>query len=379
MRDSLLAVSGRLDQKISAGRPTSRGFVEPPPDGYGFIDRQNLPNLSAISTLQSRHDQPAALYDGGSAAGAVHDEQPVHRRAGPRPGQSPGIASATVPQKRIEQMYRILFGRAPVPRKSSLVCNTENESQAGSKPPATGRAALQYGYGGYDEGGASGKFSASLTSGGAWQGGPNLPIRRSGCLSNAQGGHPGESDSRGHPAGVDSGRRMHRTITGTLRHPEERGDGVRGSMSMCTAPACWPSAPTTVTPPRIGRSAGEAGGYNGFHRGRQRLGLVPILTWPLTIQVKNERKCGRRRASFPGQPRRSRRACHMGKVKPRCCLSRMSLFLWISYCRTSITVSACKIIFSRGGNCCVAVAWAWGAWRISNLLGQASLQGAGAG
>jgi hypothetical protein len=122
MRDGLLAVSGRLDRKmrgpavdIVGTNPSSRRSL------YGFIDRQNLPGLFRTFDLASpdahtpqRHRTTVpqqALFLMNSPF-VVESARSLLAR--------PDIATQTDPARRIERMYRVLYGRGPEPDEAQL-------------------------------------------------------------------------------------------------------------------------------------------------------------------------------------------------------------------------------------------------------------------
>jgi hypothetical protein len=122
LRDSLLAVAGRLDGKMG-GVPvdllktpfSTRRTV------YGFIDRQNLPGLfrtfdmaSPDYSVPQRHQTTVpqqALFLMNSPF-VVEQAKAILAR--------PDIASITKPEERLERLYRVLFGRAPAREEIAL-------------------------------------------------------------------------------------------------------------------------------------------------------------------------------------------------------------------------------------------------------------------
>jgi mono/diheme cytochrome c family protein len=122
LRDSLLAVSGRLD--FAAGGPAVdiiKPLFTPRRTVYGFIDRQNLPGLfrtfdfaSPDATSPQRHVTTVpqqALFLMNS---------PFVLEAARRLAAREEVASLPGAAQRIERLYRLCFGRAPEPEELDL-------------------------------------------------------------------------------------------------------------------------------------------------------------------------------------------------------------------------------------------------------------------
>ena len=227
-RDSILAVGGKMDQTLY-GR--SVDITTPPFSSrrsvYAYIDRQNLPGLfrsfdfaSPDATCPRRFVTTVpqqALFMMNSPV-VVEQSRNVLAR--------PEIASAAEPQQKIARLYRLLFDRTPAPEEIALGTSfiaTEDQTMHET-------VVWRYGYGEYDEAAHHLKTFTAFTHfvGQTWQGGPKLPDPATSYASlTANGGHPGD-DAR-HAAirrwtspidGVVS-------ISGTLAHHENQGDGVR--------------------------------------------------------------------------------------------------------------------------------------------------------
>src|SRR5207245_921183 len=137
-RDTLLAVAGRLDEKMR-GAPvelTARPF-SPRRTIYGFIDRQNLPGLfrtfdfpSPDSTNPQRYEttvpqQALFLMNGPFVLDQIR--QLVHR---------PEVQSQQQPETRIQTLYRLILSRPAEAEEVSLGLRFV-ESQAALKPDPT--------------------------------------------------------------------------------------------------------------------------------------------------------------------------------------------------------------------------------------------------
>jgi Protein of unknown function (DUF1553)/Protein of unknown function (DUF1549)/Planctomycete cytochrome C len=122
MRDSILAVAGRLDRKLG-GPPVN--IVDAPfatrRSVYGFIDRQNLPGLFRTFDLASpdahtpmRHQTTVPQQALFLMNSPFLIEQARHLAA------RPDVARVTDPGHRIGRFYRLLFGRSPGPDETAL-------------------------------------------------------------------------------------------------------------------------------------------------------------------------------------------------------------------------------------------------------------------
>jgi mono/diheme cytochrome c family protein len=142
MRDSLLAVAGRLDAK-PGGRAvdlTTQPFSTRR-SVYGFIDRQNLPGVfrsfdfaSPDTTSPQRHATTVpqqALFLMNSPFVVEQARRLVAR---------PEVARCHEPELRIEHLYRIAYGRGPTPEETSLGARFVGlaEEEARQSSPANG-------------------------------------------------------------------------------------------------------------------------------------------------------------------------------------------------------------------------------------------------
>jgi hypothetical protein len=122
LRDSLLAISGRLDP-AREGRPvdlTAAPFAARR-SVYGLIDRQNLPGLfrtfdfaTPDATAPQRYTTTVpqqALFLMNSPFVVEQTRRLVGR---------PEVAALTEPEQRIDYLYRLLYGRAPDSEETAL-------------------------------------------------------------------------------------------------------------------------------------------------------------------------------------------------------------------------------------------------------------------
>jgi hypothetical protein len=233
MRDSLLAVAGRLDGAIG-GRPvdlfaspftTRRGV-------YGFIDRQDLPGTLRVfdfaspdvsTPMRPQTVVPQQALFGMNSPFVVEQARALAGR--------PDVASAASTEARVQSLYRLVYARNA---DADEVAAGVRFLDAPSAPEPVVADAWQYGFGEYDEARREVRGFTALThfQDGRWQNGPQLPDPAVGWVNlTANGGHPGGGLKHvairrwtAPFAGVTS-------ITGTLAHPVADGDGVRGRVA----------------------------------------------------------------------------------------------------------------------------------------------------
>jgi hypothetical protein len=230
MRDSLLAVSGRLDPAIGgqavaiydAERPANRRTL------YGFIDRQNLPGIlrsfdfaSPDSTSPGRFQTSVpqqALFWLNSDFVAEQAKAILDR---------PDV-SGRDPNDRIRRLYALAYQRNPSRQEMLAAKKFIGAGSAGVPDPAPG-AAWKYGLGKYDsEKGVVINFrEMTVFKDNRWQGGDTFPMDgpRGYVSLTAQGGHPGREDRaaiRRWTAPAD----MTVRIRGSVQHSASAGDGI---------------------------------------------------------------------------------------------------------------------------------------------------------
>ncbi|MES2570015.1 MAG: PSD1 and planctomycete cytochrome C domain-containing protein [Verrucomicrobiota bacterium] len=231
MRDSLLFVSGQLDQamggrpvEITGNQPAKRRTV------YGFIDRQNLPGVfrtfdfaSPDATSPQRHvttvpqqalfmlNSPFVLAQARALVSAAAQDQ-----------EAPSEA-------RIQELYeRVLARRAePAEAEAGLRYLTAQLTQP---PEPEASPVWKYGHGFYDETAKRMEFHPLVWSkSNVWQGSKKFPDPVFGHLVlNATGGHPGMQPRHSAIRRWTASRAMVVALSGTLSRPAKEGDGVIG-------------------------------------------------------------------------------------------------------------------------------------------------------
>jgi mono/diheme cytochrome c family protein len=231
MRDSLLAVSGQLDGNIG-GQPVEifEGKETPRRTLYGFIDRQNLPGVlrafdfaspDSTSAMRFQTTVPQqALFLMNSSFMATQARAFVTR---------PDLVNAQ-PAEKLARLNELAFQRSPTREETAQALAFLNRP-ASAPPEPVPAATWSYGTGEFDS--ATGRVKnwhvLPHFTGKAWQHEEKLPSAKGlYTMLNAEGGHPG------HAAADSAIRRWTAPLAGTVRirgtlnHPGEPGDGVRG-------------------------------------------------------------------------------------------------------------------------------------------------------
>jgi hypothetical protein len=230
MRDSLLAVAGRLDLTegghgvdITATPFSTRRAI------FGFVERQNLPGLFRTFDFASPDTSSSQRFSTTVPQQAlfllnspfiIEQARSMTSRVKSLPGRST--------EDSIRALYAAAFQRPPAVDEleigSRFIQAQSRRPSAIPDPPA-----WQYGYGVFNETNSTVLSFTPLPhfADKAWQGGPALPDPNLGwVMLNASGGHPGAKFAtiRRWIAPLDGKV----SITGTLKHESDKGDGVRG-------------------------------------------------------------------------------------------------------------------------------------------------------
>ena len=230
MRDSLLAVAGKLDVTegghgidITTAPFSNRRTV------YGFVERQNLPGLFRTFDFASPDTTSAQRFSTTVPQQALFlMNSPFIIEQARSLAARPEIRANPSPEDSIRALYQTTFQRQPTRDEIDLGLRyLAMRPHQSMEPPA--RLTWQYGYGEFDEkSGRVTKFDPlPYFADGTWKGGAALPDDKLGwVLLTATGGHPGRKFAairrwRSPLDGVV-------TITGTLKHESDHGDGVRG-------------------------------------------------------------------------------------------------------------------------------------------------------
>ncbi len=230
MRDSMLAVSGRLDIQLG-GKPTEL-FKAPFPVRrtlYGLVDRQFLPG-----TLRMFDFANPDLHIPQRSETTVPQQSLFlmnHPLVLERARQLAQIVvDVPDPSEQIRALYLAVFQREPTDQQLSdamLLTSIEVHDAEKSAPTA---AEWSYGYGTYDE--ATQRIPAFTPlphfTGQAWQGGPSFPDGKLGWVQlSATGGHPGNDRLHAAVRRWTAPAAMQLRISSELIHEPEPGDGIR--------------------------------------------------------------------------------------------------------------------------------------------------------
>lgn len=232
MRDSLLLAAGKLDL-TPGGLPvelTTQPFATRR-TAYGYIDRQNLPamfrtfdfaspDVSASQRFQTTVPQQALYLM--NAPFVLQQAQALAARE--------DFKKFTSDDARIGFLYETIYQRRPASDEVTMAKTFLAAPGEGADDSAP-NAGWHYGYGELDE---TTKRVKSFTpfaffTGGQWQVGRDFPDKKFGhLLLRAEGGHPGQSQSHAVIRRWVAPRDGTVTMTSTLAHPSDKGDGVRG-------------------------------------------------------------------------------------------------------------------------------------------------------
>jgi hypothetical protein len=229
MRDSWLAVAGNLD--LTAG---GRGFEilneneKSRRSVYAFIDRQDLPQLFRTFDFASPDVSTA------QRAQTTIPQQALFAMNSPfLVAQARALAKAAAsekPETRVAAIYRRALGRDPLPHEQEVATAFVMNSNAVETADDVA-SAWQYGYGSIDSVAKRvQEFHPFPTFADKHWGGAKVPDDKLGWVHlTANGGHPGDARHAAIRRWVApmAGKIE---IRGTLGHPADQGDGVRGTI-----------------------------------------------------------------------------------------------------------------------------------------------------
>jgi mono/diheme cytochrome c family protein len=228
MRDAMLMASGDLDTAVG-GRSVSLS-TEPFSARrtlYGFIDRLNLDPMFTTFDFASPDvtaaERPTTMVP-QQALFAMNHPFVIERARAICRGED--FLAATEDEARAAVLYRRIFARQPTSRERQLTVGFVRSTPRGEEAR---RPVWQYGHGDPAVKALDRFVPFEFFDGANYQLGPEFPDPRRGHLRlSATGGHPGRTSA--HPvirrwtapvAGTVS-------VSGTLEHLRDRGDGVRG-------------------------------------------------------------------------------------------------------------------------------------------------------
>jgi hypothetical protein len=230
LRDTLLAVSGKLDltpggHAVDIIDPASTRRTV-----YGYVDRQNLPNLfRAFDFASPDASSPRRFYTTVPQQALFLMNSPFVIAQAKNFVARADFRSAFTDQQRLDLLYQLAFQRDPSRQEIEWAREFIHTPAATFTVP--GATNWVFGYGAFDD--ASSHVTAfealPFFNGHAFQGGAVLPDPKLGwVMLNEAGGHPGNDQQHAAIRRWIAPRDGTITISGTLAHPEAKGDGVRG-------------------------------------------------------------------------------------------------------------------------------------------------------
>jgi hypothetical protein len=226
MRDSILAVSGALDPamggrsvEITTAPYSARRTV------YGTVDRLNLANLYKTFdfAVPDMHSPGRFVTTIPQQALFMMNSPFIQEQAGRLAGL-PEVQREQDPQKRVQAIYRRVFGREATAKELAL--GVAYVSTATTPAPVSRAPIWQYGYG---LGAADFHPLPNFTAQGWMGAAKQLPDPATGwCLITATGGHAGNDVAHGAIRRWTAPQAGTISISGTLGHHAKDGDGVHG-------------------------------------------------------------------------------------------------------------------------------------------------------
>jgi hypothetical protein len=230
LRDTLLWTSGKLDLELGGASVDllTQPFVTRR-TVYGFIDRQNLPNLFRTFDLASPDTHsPARFVTTVPQQALFMLNSPFVLEQARALNARPEISGATQDSEKIRRLHRIAYARDPEPDEVAMGLRFVKAVEAAGSQSAA--PVWQYGFGEVDP--ATGRVRAFQPlphfTGTSWQGGAKLPDARTGwCMLTSQGGHAGNDPAHAVVRRWTAPQDGIIAIAGTLAHARDQGDGVR--------------------------------------------------------------------------------------------------------------------------------------------------------
>jgi hypothetical protein len=230
MRDTLLAVSGQLDLEAGGHSVDILDPTETRRTIYGYVDRQNLPDLFRAFDFASPDASSArrffttvpqqALFFMNSPFVINQARDFVNR---------PDFHAASTDEQRLRLLYQLAYQREP--SREELGWARRFLHPSSTALAAAAPANWLFGCGAFDQASCRVRDFNELPffNGHAFQGGAKLPDDKLGWATlNDAGGHPGNDQEHAAIRRWIAPRDGTVAITGNLAHPEARGDGVRG-------------------------------------------------------------------------------------------------------------------------------------------------------
>lgn len=235
LRDSVLAASGKLDNRIG-GVPFSLTATPSVPRRtvYGYIERGRIPGMLAAFDFASPDQHVPLRYTTTVPQQALFlMNSPFMAEQARHLANRSDVTSEKNTERRLQLLYRIVLGRdATAGELSSGAKFIASAEESGA--PATGAPSWQYGLGEYDAASdrVKGFVPFRFFTGDSWQGASMLPDPVTGkARLTADGGEPGDTPRQAVIRRWVSPAEGSVSIEGVLRHDQNSlrnsGDGVR--------------------------------------------------------------------------------------------------------------------------------------------------------
>jgi len=230
MRDTLLMVSGRID--LTAGGH-SLDIIDPAATRrtvYGYIDRQNLPDLFRAFDFASPDSSSARrFYTTVPQQALFLMNSPFIIEQAKSLVSRPDFEAERTEKEKVRLLYELAFQREPTAEEIALAHQFTHGANSTEPSPAA-LTNWVFGYGSFDASSNRVKHFRKLPyfDGNSFQGGPTLPDPKLGwVLLTSGGGHPGDQQHCSIRRWI-APRDGTIAITGTISHNDAQGDGVRG-------------------------------------------------------------------------------------------------------------------------------------------------------
>jgi len=229
MRDSLLFVTGQLDQTFGGKAVQLTSYPLPKRRTiYGYIDRQNMPGVFRTFDFANPDTTNARRFVTTSPQQALYMmNHPFVIEQACALVNEPDIVAAPSEEAKVQALYRRVLSRAAQPSEVAMALEFIR-SQGEGFTQLQEQALWQYGGGNYDPATKQTSFEPLAHYNGThWRRNPESPGGEFGwVMLHASGGHPaiGKAAIRRFVAPRD----MTVSVTGRLVRPDANGDGVIG-------------------------------------------------------------------------------------------------------------------------------------------------------
>ncbi|QDS91565.1 Planctomycete cytochrome C [Roseimaritima multifibrata] len=233
MRDSLLSIRGDLD--LTVGGPSAGDALAISNRRRSMYAHNNRLDVSGTMRL---FDFPSPDISNGRRDMTSVPGQALFLMNHPlmlstAAEVSQRAAKASTPAESVEQLFREILNRHPTTQELEETTAFLQRARKRQTEPPLPPSNWSYGYADVaTDPDVLGKFAKlPFFNGTQFQGGPNLPDGKLGWVFlNATGGHPGNTPKTAAVIRWTAPSDMNVSVTGTLTHDKEPGDGIRGQI-----------------------------------------------------------------------------------------------------------------------------------------------------